>query len=87
MKGEPATVAPDGTDRRVIELGSALAASYTTQPHWSPDGTRIVLAVYQPPEQQSDLWTVAADGGDPIQVTDSAGSEQWPDWGPGPTVP
>lgn len=86
-KGQPVTVAPDGTDRQVVELDPAVGDSYSFQPHWSPDGTRIVLAVFRRPESQSDIWTIAADGTDPIQVTDSGRSEQWPDWGPSPTVP
>ena len=86
-KGIPVSVAPDGTDREFIDLDAPLDDSYTLQPHWSPDGTRIVVAAYLPGESQSDLWTVAADGTDPVQVTASARSEQWPDWGPAPTVP
>jgi Tol biopolymer transport system component len=42
-------------------------------PSWSPDGTRIVFA------REGDIYTMAPDGSDVRQVTDS-GSDGWPTW-------
>ncbi|MBN1884738.1 MAG: PD40 domain-containing protein [Candidatus Krumholzibacteriota bacterium] len=56
----------DGGDpRRISPIGR--------QPAWSPDGSRIAFV------HDRDLFTIAADGSDPRQLTTGGGC-LWPDW-------
>jgi Tol biopolymer transport system component/DNA-binding winged helix-turn-helix (wHTH) protein len=40
-------------------------------PHWSPDGRWVVYNSVSPDESLFSLWKVAADGGEPVQLTDT----------------
>jgi serine/threonine protein kinase/sugar lactone lactonase YvrE len=50
------------------------------QPNWSPHGYRI--AYWNSPRGARDLWTVAADGGEPVQVTADVAVDWSPVWSP-----
>jgi len=50
------------------------------QPRFSPDGRRI--AVTGAPGGQRDIYTVPADGGEPVAVTDDASLDWSPAWSP-----
>jgi Tol biopolymer transport system component/DNA-binding winged helix-turn-helix (wHTH) protein len=77
-----------GSPRRLTAFGSA--------PAWSPDGRQIAFRSSEPPSfawsdlggaggMQSTIWTVAADGSQFRQVTDSrnpAGQHAMPTWSP-----
>jgi TolB protein len=51
---------------------------------WSPDGTRIVFtrSNYALPSQNGDLWAVDPDGGNLVQLTNTAVEESNPLWSP-----
>ena len=49
----------------------------------SPDGDKIVFAGGEKGSRsQADLWTVSSDGGDPIKITSSPGTDVFPSWSP-----
>jgi len=50
------------------------------QPNWSPHGYRI--AYWNSPKGSRDIWTVAADGGDPVPVTADVALDWSPVWSP-----
>ncbi|HLF56749.1 MAG TPA: protein kinase, partial [Thermoanaerobaculia bacterium] len=50
------------------------------QPVWSRHGDRI--AYWANPAGQRDLWTVAAEGGEPVAVTEDAATDWSPEWSP-----
>ncbi len=47
---------------------------------WSPDGTRIAFASYD--RTASEIWTVDAEGRDPVKVSEGNGQCYDPVWGP-----
>jgi Tol biopolymer transport system component len=49
-------------------------------PRWSPDGSRLAFSSNR--TGRYELWTVAADGSDPRQVTEGPGDKTWPAWSP-----
>jgi Tol biopolymer transport system component len=50
----------------------------TAWPSWSPDGTRIAYARFAPATNAvASLWTVAADGTDPRQLTPTGDDRLW----------
>jgi Tol biopolymer transport system component len=49
------------------------------EPRWSPDGEKIVFARGTSPDNDSNIYTVNADGTDLTQVT-SGGADSSPDW-------
>jgi Tol biopolymer transport system component len=59
---------------RTLEIGDAVG------PVFSPNGHRI--AFWNSPGGRRDLWTVAADGGDPVRVTDDTETDWSPFWSP-----
>jgi Tol biopolymer transport system component len=52
-------------------------------PHWSPDGRRIVFQMIS--GDVSNIYTVGADGTGLTQVT-RGGSDNFPDWGVHPSA-
>lgn len=73
------TVRPDGTKITPIEM---LTDDYPFDPSWSPDGARLVFSMYLLQKDQVDIFTVAADGSDLRQVTDTRREDGFADWGP-----
>lgn len=72
---------------RVIHLvtgNSTLLATSNTFMEWSPDGTRIALAVRQNESSSQNIYTVSPDGGGWLQVTNAGRSKNdfWPVWSP-----
>lgn len=65
-----------GDQRRVSDIDAV-------QPSWSPDGTRIAFwSVMRNGAltSQRDIWTMAADGGDPVMITDDRAVDWNPVW-------
>jgi Tol biopolymer transport system component len=83
--GQLRTIAPDGTEPTTIpvDFGEGFADPY--KPAWSPDGSRIVFSLFLERTGQVDLFTVAADGTDLVQLTDSPEPDEFADWGPAPS--
>ena len=73
------TVQPDGTEITPIEI---LTEDHPSGASWSPDGARLVFTMYMRQEDQVDIFTVAADGSDLRQLTDTPEEDGFADWGP-----
>jgi TolB protein len=74
-------VHPDGTDQHSIPLHTGPGHSVAFQPSWSPNGKRIVFALYLASANQEDIFTARADGTDLRQVTNTPDDEEFADWG------
>ena len=66
----------DSGDARKISDGDAV------QPSWSPNGHRIAYWGLPPNSGQRDIWTVRADGSDPVPVTNDSFLDWNPVWSP-----
>jgi Tol biopolymer transport system component len=58
-----------------------LIASLVFDPHWSPDGSRLLVRRYVA-SGQSDIYSVRPDGTDFRQLTSQPGDELEPQWSP-----
>ncbi len=56
-----------------------------SQPAYSPDGRRIAFTSTR--DGDADIYTMAADGSDPVRLTTAAGADSEPDWVSGPPPP
>jgi Tol biopolymer transport system component len=66
-----ATVAPDGSDLRLLTPGSPEA---DTEPAWSPDGRTIAFVRVDPAvKSAASLWLVRSDGSDARQIVPAPG--------------
>jgi Tol biopolymer transport system component len=63
-----------------IKLNVGTTRYFAFEPDWSPDGSRIVFAMFV--DGQEDLYTANADGSNVTQITDTPEFENGPDWGP-----
>jgi len=74
------------SELRVVDLGSdesrLLAAGDAVQPAWSPSGSRVAYWGIQVATGQADIWTIAVDGGEAVQVTNDAATDWSPTWSP-----
>jgi TolB protein len=92
-----AIVSPTGdTDRAIFTInadGSGLVAlfdapgAYDSAPAWSPDGRRIAFesnadVAGANPERDMEVWTMAPDGSDVVQLTHNALHDEGPAWSP-----
>ena len=60
-----------------------LPARDAVQPSWSPHGHRIAYTLRSPLHGvRIDIWTIGADGGDAVQVTDDAATDWNATWAP-----
>ncbi|MEY2513680.1 MAG: hypothetical protein QOJ89_1038 [bacterium] len=64
-----------------------VAGSYDSAPAWSPDGRRIAFESDADvnganPEHDREIWTMAADGSDRVQLTHNALHDEGPAWSP-----
>ncbi|MCZ6670886.1 MAG: protein kinase, partial [Acidobacteria bacterium] len=65
----------DGKTRQVF-------AGDAVQPSWSPHGQRIAFWGVQEASGQRDLWTVSANGGESVPVTEDPPTDWNPVWSP-----
>lgn len=72
----------DGTGiRRITDI-----PGFEYQPNWSSDGTKLLLRVDDESGQSGGVWSVKADGSDPVDLTRRAGMVGGdPDWSPDTT--
>ncbi|MGC4047693.1 MAG: hypothetical protein QM758_28200 [Armatimonas sp.] len=68
----------DGTNARSIATGVARST-----PAWSPDGTK--LAFVHAKDGNLELYVAAADGSDPLRITNNAAADFAPVWSPDST--
>jgi dipeptidyl aminopeptidase/acylaminoacyl peptidase len=87
----------DRTHLWVVDVGVVDAASLAARqitsgdqrndldPQWSPDGKRIAFASERTdvePGSTGDIWTVPAEGGEPVRIADRHESDGMPRWSP-----
>jgi hypothetical protein len=92
-----AILSPTGdTDRGIFTLeadGSGLktlfdvVGAFDSAPAWSPDGRRIAFESNADvdggnPEGDMEIWTMAADGSDRVQLTHNTAHDEGPAWRP-----
>jgi Tol biopolymer transport system component len=82
--GRLRTVRPDGTSIKTVKVDSGAQFYFLSNPTWSPDGTHIAFVMWTSNTGEFDLFTVAADGSDLQQLTDTHREEGFPDWGTAP---
>jgi TolB protein len=74
------TAHPDGRGLRLINRAADLEE---TDASWSPSGRYIVFSADGPGIAGASLFTVAADGGDPLRLTNAQGAyDGAPSWSP-----
>jgi TolB protein len=86
------TVHADGTGLTKIVLGGfntsfACSSACALDPGWSPDGTKMVFAMFTEAQGAVNIYTANADGSDVYQVTHETSQDFHdgsPDWGPHP---
>src|SRR5262245_16956148 len=62
-----------GATRQLTEMDGV-------QPNWSPHGQRIAFWAIPEGGSQRDIWTIPAEGGKPVQVTNDAAVDWNPVW-------
>jgi TolB protein len=78
------TLRPDGSERRLVTTlaTDARGTMADPQPAWSPDGKHIVYTQLRPRSYGiSDVWVVAAQGGEQHRLTRSPELDSDPSWG------
>jgi Tol biopolymer transport system component len=76
------TVHPDGAGLTPIPLQTGTSRYFAAQPHWSPDGTRIIFSMFI--NGGEGIYTANRDGSDVKQVTFTTNGAAFffgPDWG------
>jgi Tol biopolymer transport system component len=82
QSGELFLVHPDGTGLTQIPLPTDLGSHHAYGPDWSPEGTRIVFSMYVDAKGSTDLYSIAPDGSNLVQITQEDGAENYASWGP-----
>jgi hypothetical protein len=77
-----AVIGADGGNRQ--QLWPGYEALDPRNPRWSPDGTKIAFDAGRLPNRA--IWTMDADGSNPVQVTPDSG-DSYPAWQPRPMTP
>lgn len=73
-------VHPDGSE--LHRLAPPVPAEYVGFPQFSPDGTRLALHLALPGTTMADIYTMALDGTDLVQITDTPSDDEYfLDWG------
>ena len=71
---------------RPMDVEDVLALSSVADPQISPDGRYVAYVVTERDEEEnindSDIWIVATEDGDPIRLTYHKGSDDSPLWAP-----
>ena len=65
--------AANGSDARLL-----CCSAFSGSPRWSPDGQRIVFDSYL--DGHGDIFVIAANGGEPFQLTTHPADDQMPSW-------
>ncbi|MBA2719309.1 MAG: PD40 domain-containing protein [Chloroflexi bacterium] len=63
-----------------IKLDVGTTRYFAFEPDWSPDGSKIVFAMFV--DGHEDIYTANRDGSNVTQITDTPEFENGPDWGP-----
>jgi hypothetical protein len=71
------TAAPDGSDDRVIPTPRGMP----WLPAWSPDGSRLAVAIFPSDDGDRAIWVMKADGSDPRRIA-AATNVSVPSWSP-----
>lgn len=71
------TMNPDGTDIRATSSDNFTSDLY---PAWSPDGSKIAFSSNQ--SDKYEIWTMNADGGNRVRLTDLKSLSGMPKWSP-----
>ncbi|HEX3298961.1 MAG TPA: hypothetical protein VHW68_02495 [Actinomycetota bacterium] len=83
-QGRLRTVLPDGSSLKTLKVDSGAQFYFLSSPAWSPDGSRIAFVMWTSNTGEFDLFTIAADGSDLQQLTDTHREEGFPNWGTAP---
>jgi Tol biopolymer transport system component len=78
--GDLSVVGADGSGLRRIPVPQTADGGFAYGPAWSPDGKWLLVAVGG--NGSSDLYAVALEGSDAIQLTSTGLTEAYTDWGP-----
>jgi Tol biopolymer transport system component len=70
------TINPDGGGKGKVTEGS--------DPSYSPDGKKVAYSGYDDRTEETELYTVRATGGTPVNVTNDDTSDSDPSWGSRP---
>jgi TolB protein len=78
------TIEADGSGLKML---FDVAGAYDSAPAWSPDGRRIAFESDADvdganPERDTEIWTMAADGTDRVQLTHNTAHDEGPAWRP-----
>jgi len=72
--------------KRVATIDDLMRLKTVTEVQLSPDGSKVAYVVSVPVVDKnahdSDIWMVAASGGEPVQLTNSPKGDQSPRWSP-----
>ncbi len=82
LLAQPSSIA----SKRSMEVEDVLALSSVADPQISPDGRYVAYVVTERDDEEnindSDIWIVATEDGDPIRLTYHRGSDDSPRWAP-----
>lgn len=69
-----------GISGRVIIIDSLLQRGFFSEPAWSPDGSRLAIALAT--GYAMDIFVISRDGATTVNLTDSGSYDLWPSWSP-----